>query len=423
MKEFIGLANPENRQESLERLTDLYDAREVNIFVKDPETDSFLPAPGLPQTIVEGKVWQKLLQSHASQHLSEKVYPVTLAGEQQHVTLIAYGESIIYSVVSGRVSSQQVDEIRKILPFLLEIFLHERREQYSKIRLVSAEQSVAENKHIANKLDITRRELRKSLIKVRDEMEAAKRAQEFKGRVDSLTRQRNDLMRLNEIKDEFISVASHQLRTPATVSKQYMGLLREGYAGELSPAQLQYLQTAYESNETQLAILNDLLKTAQLDSAHLVSQKKKLSLAPLIERIISQLSTTISLRNQTVVFEHPREDITALINEEEIKLAVANVIENASKYTPDGKKIVVELTSDGAYASLSITDEGVGIHEKNIDKIFDKFTRIDNELSDTVSGSGLGLYMVKRIIDLHSGHIDVESTVGKGSSFTMRLPV
>lgn len=423
MENFIELIDPKSRQVSLDKMSASFGAEAVNIFVKDPETDAFLPAPGLEQTIVDGMDWQKLLQSHASQQKPEKEYTVPLSGSPQHVTLISYAGKIIFSVLNGDVSHKYADEIRKILPFLLVILHQERREEYTKIRLKSAEQSVAENKHIANKLDITRRELRESLIKVRDEMEAAKRAQEFKDRVDSLTKQRNDLMRLGEIKDEFISVASHQLRTPATVSKQYMGLLREGYAGVLTPTQLKYLQIAYESNETQLAILNDLLKTAQLDSAHLVSLKKKVKLAPLIERIIGQLSTTISLRKQTVVFEHPKKDITALINEEEIKLAVGNVIENASKYTPEGKRIVVELVSDGDYASLVITDEGVGIEEKNINKIFEKFTRVDNALSDTVNGSGLGLYMVRRIMDLHGGLIDVESTVGKGSSFTMKLPL
>lgn len=423
MEHFTELIEPKSRERTLLKIADLYAAEAVTIFIKDPETHAYIPAPGLPQTIKNGKAWQEILQSKIGRNPTDKTLSLPVPGEKQMATLIASTGSIVFAVLGGCVSREQDDSIRKILPFLLKIFLYERREQYSEIRITAAEQSVAENKHIASKLDITRRELHKALVKTREEMQAAKRAQEFKNRVDSLTKQRNNLIRLNEIKDEFISVASHQLRTPATVSKQYMALLREGYAGELTTNQLQYLQIAYESNETQLSILNNLLKTAQLDTTGLALRKKKMSLIQLVEGVISQLSTTISLRKQMVLFEYSKEDVIAPVNEEEIKLVLINLLENASKYTAPGKKIVVKLSSDDTHAIIAIKDEGVGIGEKDMEKIFEKFTRVDNELSHTVSGSGLGLYMVKRIVDLHDGQIDVVSVVDEGSLFTVKLPL
>lgn len=423
VEEFVGLTHPKSRKRALQQLSKQYAADAVNIFVKDPSTDAFIPAPGLAQTVANGNAWQKLLCSHAGQHDTVKKHFLTIAGKRETITLISFSGSIIFSINGGEVTQQQAIEISKVLPYLLEIFNHERQKQYSEIQLSTAEQSVTENKHIAHKLDATRRELHKALIKTRDEIEIIKRAHELEGHVDTLTIQRNDLIRLNEIKDEFISVASHQLRTPATVSKQYIGLLQEGYAGELTPSQLKYLKTAYDSNEALLTILNDLLKTAQLDSTQLVMQKKQVSFTHLINDVIKQLSTTIVSRDQEVQFKHPDTDISAKVNEDEIKLALTNVLENASKYTSYGKKILVHLTADDTHVSVLIKDEGVGIKEKNIVKIFEKFTRVDNELSDTVNGSGLGLYMVKRIIDLHDGNIEVDSIVGNGTSFTIRLPL
>ena len=308
-----------------------------------------------------------------------------------------------------------------MLPFLATIFQKEKEEQYSKVQLSEAEQSVVENKNIAVKLEETRRELHKALIRTREEIEDIKKAREAKDRVDLLTKQRNDLLRINKSKDQFISIASHQLRTPATAVKQYMGLLLEGFAGDLNPMQLQYLQIAYTSNEAQLSILNDLLKTAQLDSIDLVLHKKQMALPPLIEKVIEQLNPTFSFRNQRVVFQYTDRNLAAPINEGDIHLVISNLLENASKYTDVGKEITIRLSADLEYVTIEIQDEGVGIHENDMKIIFEKFTRIDNEFSDTVTGSGLGLYLVKKIVELHGGKIKVTSSLGVGSLFTVSL--
>jgi signal transduction histidine kinase len=104
-------------------------------------------------------------------------------------------------------------------------------------------------------------------------------------------------------------------------------------------------------------------------------------------------------------------------------LAIVNLLENAIKYSFPDTTILIELKSSGNKVELSIKDTGVGVSEEDVERIFDKFTRVDNELSDTVSGSGLGLYLVKKIVKLHKGTIQVVSTPGIGSTFTMRLPL
>lgn len=422
MNTFVGLLDKDRRAEFIEDLTRQFEAEKLLIFVRDPEIGKFLPAPGFDQTIQHGKMWQELLHSHAN----KSVFSDSISfndDTKKRVTLLSYDGKISLAVVGVEVPNAFIEEALDGLPFLATIFQKEKAEQYSRVQLSEAEHSVIENKMIALKLDETRRQLQKALIKTREEIEMIKKAREFKKSVDLLTKQRDDLLHINQVKDQFISVASHQLRTPATAAKQYMGLLLENYAGELNEKQVQYLQIAYQSNEAQLSILNDLLKTAQLDSADVTFKKRQTPLKPVIEKIIHQLAPTFSLKNQQIFFEYTDMDVSAPMNEDDIRLALTNLMENASKYTEAGKNITVKLSSDENYVTIGIQDEGVGIREKDILNIFEKFTRIDNELSDTVTGSGLGLYLVKRIVQLHGGEIKVTSTIGQGSLFTVRLPL
>ncbi len=236
-----------------------------------------------------------------------------------------------------------------------------------------------------------------------------------------LKRQRAQLLELNKTKDEFIALASHQLRTPATTVKQYIGLLFEDFAGPLTPDQTQYLQVAYDNNERQLRIINDLLKTAQIDSRKYMLDKKKHNISDTIRDAINDLSDLFNSRKQSVKTESV-EDLTLDIDASEVKLVLINLLENASKYSYPGTTIRVVMKKDKEMLHLSIIDAGVGIAKNDLKRIFDKFTRVNNDLSDTVTGTGFGLYWVKRLVELHGGTIKVTSNPGKGSEFIIGLP-
>lgn len=250
-----------------------------------------------------------------------------------------------------------------------------------------------------------------------------RRRHEMEQRMEHLTMQRNALMKINKTKDEFIGMASHQLRTPATAVKQYIGLLMNGFAGELTPDQSRFLQVAYDSNERELAIINDLLKTAQIASDKYHLNKKPQDITTMVDECIADVRTALKQRSQTVAFSKPPATIKVPVDKTEMKLAIVNLLENASKYSHPGAEIKVSAGQKGSYAEISVIDEGVGISKDNLQRIFDKFTRVDNELSDTVTGTGLGLYWVKQIVEMHKGRIKLSSVLGKGSTFTIRLPV
>ncbi len=241
-------------------------------------------------------------------------------------------------------------------------------------------------------------------------------------RADLLRKEKKQLLELNHAKDEFISLSSHQLRTPATSVKQYLGMILEGYTGKVPKHLELYIKTAYESNDRQLQIINDLLRTAKLDSGRHLISAVPYDVGKIIDQALAEYQLITAMRHQKVATDYDTNSI-ALVDPVEFKIVMVNLIENASKYSGDGTTIGITIRKKPTAVIVSVTDQGVGISAVNHKRVFDKFTRVDNDLSDTVSGNGLGLYFVKRIIRLHGGRVRLVSALGKGSTFTITLPV
>jgi two-component system, chemotaxis family, CheB/CheR fusion protein len=254
------------------------------------------------------------------------------------------------------------------------------------------------------------------------EIDSLKKRHAMEENLKQLEKQRNELVHISKIKDEFISLASHQLRTPATAVKQYLGIIMDEYAGPISSDQMQYLQTAYNSNERQLTVINDLLKTAQLDVSDYKLNKRRCNLENLTKQVLEETKAIFDLRKQNAVLT-VKNPVEADIDYEEMKIALTNIVENASKYSYPETTIELSIKKNKKYAEIAVKDHGAGINKEDHERIFDKFTRIDNDMSDTVSGTGLGLYWVKRIVELHDGNITVESKQDKGSTFKVHLPL
>ncbi len=227
---------------------------------------------------------------------------------------------------------------------------------------------------------------------------------------------------LEKAKDEFISLASHQLRTPATGVKQYTSMLMEEYAGPLSRPQMSMLQSIYDSNERQITIVNDLLKVAHVDAGQVRIEREDTNLTQLIQDVINEQAYKFEHRHQTVFFDHAGTPIHASLDSKNVRMVLENIIDNASKYTPDKKAIRVTLKQRVEGVVIAVQDDGVGIAKADIPKVFQKFSRLYNPLSLMVSGTGLGLYWANKIILLHGGTIKVSSQPDKGTTFTVNIP-
>lgn len=261
-----------------------------------------------------------------------------------------------------------------------------------------------------------------SVVEVEEIKSTRKRQRELEEVNRKLKQQSEQLIELSNSKDEFISLASHQLRTPATGVKQYIGMLLEGFGGELTDEQIKMLHTAYESNERQLRIIDDLLKVAHIDAGKVTLVREKTDLVKLTRAVIDEQADNFKRRGQHISLNTKHRQITAQVDAERIRMVLENLIDNASKYTPEGKNIEVTLTRTTAKVVITVKDQGVGIAKKDLPRLFRKFSRVDNMLSTLVGGTGLGLYWVKKIVSLHDGSVTVDSAPNRGSTFTVTLP-
>lgn len=229
-------------------------------------------------------------------------------------------------------------------------------------------------------------------------------------------------LRLDRARDEFIALASHQLRTPATSVKQYAGMLLQGYGGELSEQQIAMVKTIYDSNERQITIINELLRIAQVDAGQVRLDRQNTDIVQLILDIADGHHSVFSSRSQILEVHCPETPLCVDIDTAHMRMALENIVDNASKYTPPNKKIFISASKVAGGVKVEVKDQGVGMDERDVEQIFDKFVRLDNPLSTQVGGTGLGLYWVRKILDLHGAKLVVKSTRGKGSTFTITIP-
>jgi signal transduction histidine kinase len=223
-------------------------------------------------------------------------------------------------------------------------------------------------------------------------------------------------------KDDLLSLASHQLRTPATVVKQYVGMLLQGYGGKLSDQQIDMLNNAYDSNERQLDIINQLLYVARMDANRIQLRPEHIDISDLLRHVVHEHKQSATDRDQSLSIKTPKRAIWIEADPHYIRMAFDNLLSNAVKYTSDSGSIVVSIRRTHGKVVIKVADTGVGIEPNAQARVFDKFTRVENELSTDVNGSGVGLYLTNKIIELHGGTIDLTSEVGVGSTFIVYLP-
>lgn len=224
-------------------------------------------------------------------------------------------------------------------------------------------------------------------------------------------------------KDDLLSLASHQLRTPATVVKQYVGMLLQGYVGKLTRQQKVMLTNAYESNERQLEIINQLLYVARLDAGRIKLRPAKTDLTRLIREVAKDQATVARERHQILTYNLPKRPVSAEIDPQYMRMVFENLLSNAIKYTPEHGSIGLSIRKVQGQALVAVTDTGVGVEQSDIETIFEKFTRVENDLSTDVNGSGVGLYLTQQIVSLHGGTIEVQSRPGEGSTFIVHIPL
>jgi signal transduction histidine kinase len=224
------------------------------------------------------------------------------------------------------------------------------------------------------------------------------------------------------VRDHFITIAAHELKNPLTTVIMHAHLLqrRLTQAYDLPEREQRALRAIVEQTTKLNRMMTDLLDATRLETGQLQLERSHFDLCELTHEVIADLQPT--LRLHAIICENTE---AVMLEGDKVRLAqvLHNLLNNAIKYSPDGGVITVEVTQDQQAASILVTDEGVGIPADKIGKIFDHLYRVNDATSQRVKGFGIGLYVVREIVRLHGGHVEVTSQEGHGSTFRVVLPL
>lgn len=228
---------------------------------------------------------------------------------------------------------------------------------------------------------------------------------------------------IDKMKNEFISLASHQLRTPLAAIKWYTEMLLKGDAGKLLPEQEEFANTIYTSTERMIDLVNLLLNISRIESGRITVEPMPTDMKKLVNEVVQEVKIRYKDKNQTITASYHEPLPIINIDPRLVRQVYINLLTNACKYTPEKGEITIELSKNKTDIVSKIADNGYGIPDEDQDKLFGKYFRGLKTVTRTNQGTGLGLYLVKDIVDLSRGKIWFESKVDKGTTFWVTLPL
>lgn len=231
------------------------------------------------------------------------------------------------------------------------------------------------------------------------------------------------LTELDKLKDEFISITSHELRTPMTAIKGYLWLLLKEQVEPLPPKAREYLDRVYNSTERLIHLVNDMLDVSRIASGKLRVEKTVFNMTTLMEEVAQEFLPRAMQKHIEIVVVHHKLPLVSA-DRDKIKQVLMNLVSNAVKFTPEQGTITLTAERKQNQLLLTVVDTGTGIAREDMPKLFKKFGRIDNSLAPLPgAGTGLGLYISKQLVELHKGTITVHSQLSKGTTFIITLPL
>jgi signal transduction histidine kinase len=246
-------------------------------------------------------------------------------------------------------------------------------------------------------------------------------------RIDEATKELRhsnaQLQRLDEAKDEFVSMASHQLRTPLTSVKGYIDMVLEGDAGKITDMQRHLLGEAFTSSERMVHLINDFLNVSRLQTGKFIIDRRPIDLATIVAQEVDGLKTTAAQRKLSLSYKVSSNVPRIYADEGKLRQVIMNFVDNAIYYSKESTTIKVTLVADPDVITLKVKDTGIGVPEAEQANLFTKFFRATNARRQRPDGTGVGLYLAKRVIVAHGGKILFESAEGQGSTFGFTLPI
>lgn len=362
---------------------------------------------------------------HRSIHASSNIKPVPMMSEKEAHSL----DDIVHEAVVATSSLPKDSFVSKLLTsykisYLLPLDHHEKRIGYICLELPPKQKKLApwqlriltaSQKDIANAVASA-----VSTFMIRSMNDILNQHVDQSAYSNSTAKKSLD--ELDVAKDEFVSMASHQLRTPLTSIKGYISMLLEGDAGELTPEQKKLLSEAFLSSEQMVSLIGDYLNVSRIQTGKFLIDVEEIDLAKIAKQEAKRLMVSAKTRDIKIDVNTPMGAVKVFGDEAKLRQVILNFIDNAIYYSPEKSTITVELTETNKDATLKITDQGIGVPPEEQSKLFKKFFRASNARKHRPDGNGIGLYLAKQIVDGHKGQIIFSSTPGQGSTFGFSLP-
>lgn len=261
------------------------------------------------------------------------------------------------------------------------------------------------------------------ILLIRSVQKEVRQREQLQRLTDDLARANAELKRLDKAKSEFVSIASHQLRTPLTAIKGYISLMLEEAYGKLDEKIRDPISKVYESNERLIRLVNDLLSISRIESGKMKLELGETDILDLIKSVVDELGIKANEKKLKLIVQRPKTLLSLLnIDKEKVRNVLLNIVDNAIRYTDKGSvTIKIEQVIDNV--RITVSDTGAGMTEEVIGNLFESFSRGQAGMQRWTEGAGLGLYIAKKFIEMHKGRIWAESEgKGQGSTFFVELP-
>jgi signal transduction histidine kinase/CheY-like chemotaxis protein len=389
----VALSVPLQRAKAAQQLAAHLGVRHLLVYVRDPVVESMIPAPGFPQTVRGGPAWRALLARCLSpgRHRAVVDYPEGTTTE----ALVVVPGDVALVFVGGTPDDENLSLIETLLPMLAVALCAEQRVIFAAAEALEARDAASRARTLASALEAARAEGAKLNAELRDE---------------------------HRRKDDFLAMLAHELRNPLTPLVTSIELLRR--QGGDSPGVQRQLEVMARQVRQLSRLVEDLLDVSRVSRGRIELRRHRLMLSDVLIDAIDASRPLLDARRHEVTLRIP--EVALPVNADNVRLTqvFSNLVHNAAKYTDPGGRIEVSVEHEGEEAVVRIVDNGIGIDPDIIPRVFDLFTQAPVSLDRAQGGLGIGLTLVRALVELHGGRVAVHSEgVGRGSTFSVRLPL
>jgi signal transduction histidine kinase len=406
---FQRLHEPGAREAATRSLAGYAGVAQVHLFGKDDEIGLFLPAPGLRQTVPNGKLWQEFLSRCAQSGAAYATMPaIDVPGDTPAWGMCDPTASAVIVFFGAQPAPDVRAAILALLPLLGSKLVSERMALAAAGHAAAARDSHRRASELNAALDVSRRELQTAYERAERELTFRRTAE-------------HKLREGDRRKDEFLAMLAHELRNPLApigMAAQYLRV------GEVTPARLRQTTEIIDRQIRHMTrLLDDLLDVSRVTSGRIELDRSLHDLRALVADAVEQARPLLDARHHVLTVRLPDGPATVYGDATRIVQIITNLLNNAAKYTPEHGKIELELTQGADSVQLTVRDNGIGIDSALLPHVFDLFVQGERSPDRGQGGLGLGLSLVKSLVELHSGAVDGASAgAGSGSQFTVRLP-